>query len=106
MRLFISLALIAGIAWGADEPGVATFRQHVNEYYRLRHAAIRKVGAVPNRATPEQIEQYEMKLAAELRSRRAGAKQGDIFSPEVRPLFLRALHENFAGPANKDRRDT
>src|SRR5262249_16843708 len=101
VSVFAAACLAANFAWAAAKPGVEAFGHRVRTYMKIREAALHKVPGLPKSATPEQIEQHETALVAEIRARRAGAKQGDVFVPEVQPLFRKILKENLAGPENK-----
>ncbi|MEP7351740.1 MAG: hypothetical protein ABI824_00770 [Acidobacteriota bacterium] len=61
---------------------------------------------MPKAATPEQIDSQARKLVTEIRAARTTAQPGDIFTPDVQPLFLKILRDNFSGSDNKENRDT
>src|SRR6185295_13735902 len=104
MRLIFP-TLIAGLCgWAADDPRALPFAQKVDQYVQLRSAVSSKVAALPKTATPEQIQNHEQALVAGIRAARSGAKPGDVFVAEARPLFLEILKANLAGPAKQDNR--
>jgi hypothetical protein len=105
MRILIA-SVVLGVACMAadDSAAVADFTKRVEAYAKLRDTAKGKVPKVPAKATPEQIEKYEQALLAEIQAGRTTAKQGDIFTPQVEPVFRRILKENFSGASNKEAR--
>jgi hypothetical protein len=58
------------------------------------------------KAEPEQIAAHEKALAKAIQSRRANARQGDIFVPEVVPVLLELIRSDLAGPQGRDARET
>jgi hypothetical protein len=97
---------MAMVGHAAEDPAVEAFSQRVDQYVKIRDASRQKVPGLPKDATPEQIQKHEQALVVEIRTVREGAKPGDVFAADVRPLFLKILKENFAGPANKEARET
>jgi|KBSMisStandDraft_5_1062788.scaffolds.fasta_scaffold787513_2 hypothetical protein len=99
-------SLTAMTICAAEDPAVAAFTKNVNDYVKIRDAAKQKASNLPKNATPEQIQRAEQGMQAEIRTARANAKPGDIFTPDIQPLFRKILKDNFAGPENKGARDT
>jgi len=69
------------------------FSQRVEQYLKLRKA-------LPNERTtksPKQIVDRRHALAEAIRQARSGAKQGDIFTPEISVEFLRVIRGTLAG---------
>jgi hypothetical protein len=58
--------------------------------------------ALPKEATPQQIDGNQRALEQLVRKERAGAKQGEIFTAEARPVILRLLATVFGGPDGKN----
>ena len=106
MRFLLLPFLLLTYAWAADDTSVGAFTRKVEEFSKLRDAAGAKVGSLPKAATPEQIQAQQAKLLVEIRAQRMNAKQGDIFTPDVQPLFRKILKDNFTGSDKKDSRDT
>lgn len=67
------------------------FEKAVSEYARLHDRAVRKVGRVESEGAQEA-------LAGAIIVRRSKARQGDLFVPEIRPLFRRLIKEQLQGP--------
>jgi hypothetical protein len=98
-------AALAAVAYAAGDARVEVFTQRVNEYVKLRETAKGKAPRMPKSATPEQMENHDKAMAAAVQTARAGAKQGDIFVAESRPLFLQILKTHFSGAANQNTRE-
>jgi hypothetical protein len=74
-------------------PGFDDFTQRAQQYMKLRKA-------LPNQRTTkrqEQIESRRRSLADAIREARPAAKQGDIFTPENTPEFLKVIRGTFQG---------
>jgi hypothetical protein len=106
MRVLIATVLLGALALAAVDPRIAHFKERVDQYAALRTAAARKVPGLPKAATPEQIEKYEQALAVEIRNTRAGAKQGDVFTPEIQPVILQIIKDNLHGATHAEARAT
>ena len=105
MRLLMIAAVITTAALGADDKtATKIFSDNVNDYVKIQKTAAGKVPAIGKQATPEEIDQRQKALVEAIRSARPTAKQGDVFIPEVQPLFTALLRKHLAGPQNKDSR--
>jgi len=74
------------------------FSDRAARYVELQRKAKAEVLPVPKKAEPEQIAAHQKALAEAVRASRDGARQGDIFFPEVVPVFLGLLRSDLAGP--------
>jgi hypothetical protein len=74
------------------------FSDRATKYVELQRKAKATVPPVPKKATPEQIATHQKALAGAVRTHRDGAHQGDIFFPDVVPVFLELLRSGLAGP--------
>ncbi|HEY7497236.1 MAG TPA: hypothetical protein VH740_01915 [Vicinamibacterales bacterium] len=81
-----------------DAKAIAGFQRAVADFVELRHKAEQTLPALPAEASAEQIDQRQRVLADLVQKARRGAKQGDIFTRDVRPVIRRLLHGVFAGP--------
>ncbi|HXG56353.1 MAG TPA: hypothetical protein VNJ03_13330 [Vicinamibacterales bacterium] len=81
---------------------LATMNQRINEYVTLHRKLERKLPQVPREATPEQIDRFQRALEKAVREARAGAKQGELFTPESRVVITRLLATIFGGPDGKE----
>lgn len=75
-------------------PGFDGFTERVQQYLKLRKA-------LPNERTTkrqEQIVDRRLAIAEAIREARPAAKQGDIFTPESTPEFLKVIRGTLRGP--------
>jgi hypothetical protein len=80
---------------------------NVEDYVKKVHKpAVKQVGELPERATPEQIVTHRRALANAIRALRPQAKQGEMFVPEVQPIVKRLVADELGGrlgaPARKE----
>jgi hypothetical protein len=73
-----------------DAAVLAEFNARLDNYVKKQRALL-KGEPVAEDATPAQIQARQTTLANELRNIRKGAKQGDIFTPQVAAMFKRLL---------------
>jgi hypothetical protein len=84
-----------------DARALATMNDRLREYIDLHLKLERSLPSLPEKATPEQIDKNQRALEKLLREARANARQGDLFTPEARPVIKRLLANVFAGPEGK-----
>ena len=77
----------------------------MKEYARLRERLEGKLPKLPKDSTPEQIKAHKTAFEELVRKARAGARQGDIFTPEASD-YIRALMREFRGEDRKELRST
>jgi len=110
MRLFLAGAAVAGVlastTRAADSSAVQTFLQRVNEYAQIRKTAVASIPALSKMAQPADITNHEKALVDAIRKARPNAKPGDLFTPQIKPVFAKVIKSNLSGPANKDSRET
>ena len=83
-------------------PGFDDFTQRVQQYMKLRKA-------LPNERTTkrqEQIVDRRLSIADAIREARPAAKQGDIFTPESTPEFLKVIRGALRGASGSSVRKT
>jgi hypothetical protein len=105
MRPVLTFLVLAGCVCGADDPKIAAFTQRVEQFVKIRNEAKQKAGSLPKASTPEQIQAAERKMLEAIRTARADAKQGDIFTPDIQPLFRQILKDNLSG-ADKEKKES
>jgi hypothetical protein len=71
--------------------------KRVNDYVGIHMDAEKASPKLPQEATPAQIDQTQRALAARIQTARAGAKRGDIFTPEMTVFIKRVLNRVFSG---------
>jgi ABC-type transporter MlaC component len=84
----------------AEKETIKSFNQRVKEYVNLRSAVKAKVPKLSKDSTPEQIQAAESAFVAALRTARAGAKPGDLFTPEI-AQYIRTTLKTEVGPNEK-----
>ena len=98
----LSLLLVSGLAaWGqasssSDETLVKDFETRVKQYMDLR---TKEAGTSPKPTnSAAKLADTREQMAEKLRQARAGAKQGDIFTPAIAGYFRRQIAATMAGP--------
>ena len=81
------------------------FNQRVSRYVELHKDLASKLPEIKDKAEPERIVEHQAHLQRALMQARRSAKQGDIFTPAVRPYFERLVKAELSGPANKAARE-
>jgi hypothetical protein len=83
-----------------DARAVNEFQQRVKQYLGLRKKA---AGQAPKPTdSPQVIASSQRDLGNKVRVLRAGAKQGEIFAPEIAQYFRRQLSAALVGPHGKE----
>lgn len=114
------LLLLCGVAACDKEPSVPQgptpdsvdeqktldeFKVRIDQYVELHKQAEAKLPKLPTDATPQQIDQNQRELGRLLSEARAGAKQGQLFTPAMETLLRKHLARVFKaadGQAVKD----
>ena len=84
----------------SDAEVLADFNARLNTYVEMRKKADDTVPAQKRTNDPGVISSAQQGLADRIRTARAGAKAGDIFTPEIAAKFRRLLRPE-AGPETK-----
>jgi hypothetical protein len=87
-----------------DPKVIADFTDRVRVYVELHQKLEATVPRLPKGATPEQIDANERALATLIRSARADAKRGDVFTPAMTAYLKGLLKRVFATPAGRQLR--
>jgi len=85
------------LATSEEREALRHFQEEVAEYAELHAKQLAKLGAQDPLATQEA-------LARAIEAKRAQAEPGDIFQPEIQPLFRRLIAEQLKGPDALDAR--
>ena len=83
-------------ALGMDPKEVEEFLEEVEEYLEHRRKAREELPKLKDEAEPEDVTAYAKLLADNIRARRKGAKQGDVFTPKVARGFRRLFAHKLA----------
>jgi len=89
-----------------DAAALATMNARLKEYVELHSNLERTLPRLPDDATPQQIDRNQRQLEQLVREARRTAKQGDLFTPEARPVIKRLLATVFGGPEGKQLKDS
>jgi hypothetical protein len=81
-----------------DARALQEFSRRVQEYADRQRKLDATIPALPRKASPEQIDAHERRLAALVRQARAKARQGDIFAADMQAFVRRILSELLAQP--------
>lgn len=82
----------------ADAAALATMNDRLKSYVALHNKLEAALPKLPAEATPVQRDAVQRQFEKELRSARAGAKQGDMFTPQAQPVIKRLIAAVFDGP--------
>jgi hypothetical protein len=86
----------------APTAALAEFKERVDEYADL-HKSLAKGDAKQDKASdPAMINEVKLALAERVKTARASAKQGDIFTPAARPVFRSLLAPELRGEDGRD----
>jgi len=86
------VALSAG-----DQQLVASFEKRVRDYVDMRERLEETLPKLSKEARAEEIEKHKTAFQGAVRSARAGAKQGDIFTPEAAKFIRAVILDEFKG---------
>ena len=97
----------AGTEAGAksDAAILEDFKARVGAYMQIHEEAARGAGKRKESRDPGTISASQDTLAARLAARRADAKQGDIFTADIRGTFRRLLAPELKGADGRDAKD-
>ena len=105
----VEAAQKAGAAKTSTDPAVnpnaavmAEFKARVEKYAGLHKELAKGPAAQKDNSNAEQINAQKTALAARMQAARATAKQGDIFSAAMRPIFRRLLAPELKGQDGRD----
>jgi len=77
------------------------FESRVKQYRTLEKKLAATLPKLPKRATPAQVDENQRALGGLIRSERAGAKRGELLTPEMQALVKRILAEVLGGADGK-----
>lgn len=95
----VAMPVIA-IAQNQNKQLAEAFEQRVKDYVKLREKIEAKMPKLSKEAKAEEIETHKKQLQGSVRTARAGAKHGDIFTPDAATMIRGIIKEEFKG---KDR---
>jgi hypothetical protein len=86
----------------ADSRALDTMTKRLEDYVELHRRIEKTLPKLPDNATPRQIDRNQRLFEQKMRDARRGAKPGDIFTPEARPVILRLLRQVFSGADGRE----
>jgi hypothetical protein len=86
----------------ADKETIKRFDDRVKQYVSLRSSLKAKAPKLSKDSTPEQIQAAESALVEALRTSRAGAKPGDIVTPDIAQYIRTTLKREFNPTEKKE----
>jgi hypothetical protein len=81
---------------------LAAFTKQVNAYMDIHKKEESALPDVKKGATPAQVLAFEKTLAERIKTARADAKQGDIFTPDVTPILKRIFADYYKGRSGRE----
>jgi hypothetical protein len=105
----VEVAKKAGEAKTSTDPQVnpnaavmADFKARVEKYADLHKDLAKGDAKQKENASAAQVDVQKAALTAKIQAARANARQGDIFTPEMRPIFRRLLAPELKGEDGRD----
>ena len=86
----------------ADKQVIKAFDDRVKQYLKLRESVKAKAPKLAKDSTPEQIQAAENAFIEALRAARAGARAGDLFTPDVAQYIRTTLKSEFTSTDKKE----
>ena len=86
----------------AEKETIKKFDQRVKQYVKLRGDVKAKVPKLAKDSTPEQIQAAENAFVAALRVARAGARPGDLFTPDIAQYIRTTLKHEVPATEKKE----
>jgi hypothetical protein len=85
-----------------DAAAMAEFKAGVDAYAELNQKLAKGDAKLQETADPARIGLAKRELAAKIQAARVDAKHGDIFTPQIRPVFRRLLAPELKGEGGRD----
>jgi hypothetical protein len=85
-----------------DAAVLQDFKQRVDAYLKLRKEAVKGAPRLQETTDAAKIKAAQDAMAAGIRAARAGAKHGDVFTPEITAKFRRLLAPELKGDDGRD----
>jgi len=85
-----------------DAAVMADFKARVEKYADLQKDLAKGDAKQKDEVSAEQLDKQKRALIARIQAARAGAKHGDIFTPEMHPVFRRLLAPELKGEDGRD----
>jgi hypothetical protein len=89
----------------ADKQTAEAFEKRAKAYANMREALEAKMPPLSKEAKAEEIQAHKQQFQERVRAARAGAKPGDIFTPESATLIRAIIKDEFKGRDRVELRD-
>lgn len=90
----------------ADKQTAEAFENRAKDYVKMREALEEKMPKLSKEAKPEEIQTHKKQFQDRVRAARAGAKRGDVFTPEAMTLIRAMIKDEFKGRERVELRET
>jgi hypothetical protein len=87
-----------------DAQLLVDFKTRIDQYMALQTKLTKESPPLKETRDPSQIQASQDVLAMKIREARKTAKQGDVFTPEIRQLFRRLMYPETKGAAGAETR--
>ncbi len=87
-------------------PAVVAFEKRAKAYSELREAIEGGMPKLSKESTPEQIQAHMTSFTEKVRAARAGAKPGQIFTPDIARHIRATIKTEFKGSDRRELRET
>ena len=87
-------------------PEFRPFSERVKAYMELHDGADKAIGPLKSKSDATQLKAHKQALAEAIRAARTEAKQGDIFVPQVQPLFMQVIGSEVRGKSGAPAKQT
>jgi hypothetical protein len=84
-----------------DAEILVDFKKRIDGYMALHNKLEKEAPPLKETKDPAKIKASQDVLAMKIREARKGARQGDIFTPEIRQLFRRLMYPEMKGPEGR-----
>ena len=91
---------------GQRSATVKTFEKRAKDYVKLREQLEEKMPKLSQEAKAEEIQAHKKQFQDRVRAARAGAKPGDVFTPEAVTLIRAIIKDEYKGAQRVELRDT
>jgi hypothetical protein len=78
------------------------FEARLRDYVALHKKLEAELPKLPDKASPEEIDRNQRALATRIAAARAGAREGDVFTPAVEDLLKRTVREVLTNPGGRN----
>jgi hypothetical protein len=99
-------ATSAFVLTAAEQQTATSFEKRADDYAALCQKLEGTIPALPDKATPEQMEAHQQAMAAMIQKERANAKAGEFFTPDTLALLKRILAATLTGAGGNANKET